>query len=321
MTNTQFSSERSGRSNRRRSSHVRTDPPDELGGTAERAKASSPVVGHRSTGNVANAPSAVPPDEFGGSYESECRPRRPYGAVKKVLAVVIGRAGSRGLPGKNALLLAGRPLICHTIDDARAASTVDRVVVSTDGDAIAAAAESMAVPVVRRPPDLATDTAPVAAAVRHAVAEHDAAGVASIIVILYANVPVRPPGLIDRAVGLLLETGADSVQSYCAVGKHHPYWMVALDGLNRVTPFHDNPVDRRQDLPSLLIPDGGVIAVTRASLMSAASDPAHDHPHAFLGADRRGVETAPGEVIDVDTARDLVVAGAFMDRAIAGGVG
>jgi len=211
-------------------------------------------------------------------------------------------------------------MICYTIDDARAASTVDRVVVSTDGDAIAAAAESMAVPVVRRPPDLATDTAPVAAAVRHAVTEYDAAGAAGVIVILYANVPVRPPGLIDRAVGLLLETGADSVQSYCDVGKHHPDWMVELDGDKCVTPFHDNPVDRRQDLPNLLIPDGGVIAVTRASLLSAASDPAHD-PHAFLGADRRGIETAPGEVIDVDTPHDLVIAEAFMDRAVAGGVG
>jgi N-acylneuraminate cytidylyltransferase len=232
---------------------------------------------------------------------------------------VIGRAGSRGLPGKNAMLLAGRPLICHTIDDARAAKTVDRIVVSTDGDAIAAAAESMAVPVVQRPSDLASDTATVAAAVRHAVTEHDTAGEARFIVILYANVPVRPPDLIDRAVGLLLETGADSVQSYCDVGKHHPYWMVALDGGNRVTPFHDNPVDRRQDLPSLLIPDGGVIAVTRESLLSAAAAD-HDHPHAFLGADRRGVETVPGDVIDVDTHRDLVVAEAFLCRMVAGGV-
>jgi len=63
---------------------VRSDPPNELGGTAERAKASSPVVGRRSTGDVATAPSAVPPDEFGGSYESECRPAGPYGALKLV---------------------------------------------------------------------------------------------------------------------------------------------------------------------------------------------------------------------------------------------
>ena len=113
-----------------------------------------------------------------------------------VLAVVIGRAGSRGLPGKNALLLAGRPLICHTIDDARAATTVDRVVVSTDGDAIAAAAESMDVPVVPRPPDLATDTAPVAAAVRHAVSEHDADGGPACL-----QCDHREPGRVAARVG------------------------------------------------------------------------------------------------------------------------
>jgi N-acylneuraminate cytidylyltransferase len=205
-------------------------------------------------------------------------------------------------------------MICHTIDDARAATAVDRIVVSTDGDAIAAAAESMDVPVVRRPPELATDTAPVADAVRHAVAGFDA----DIIVILYANVPVRPPGLIDRAVHVLFETGADSVQSYCDVGKHHPNWMVTLDADDRVTPLQDKAADRRQDLPSLLIPDGGVIAVTRAGLVSGT---ATDHPHAFLGADRRGVVTTPGEVVDVDTPRDLVVAEALLGRVVAGGVG
>ncbi len=234
------------------------------------------------------------------------------------LAVVIGRAGSRGLPGKNTRMLAGRPMICHTIEDARAAVTIDSVVVSTDGDAIAAAAEAMSVPVVRRPAALAGDTATVGAAVRHAVAECDPGGRERVIVILYANVPVRPRGLIDRAVSLLLDTGADSVQSYAAVGKHHPYWMVSLDADHAVTPFCESPIDRRQDLPRLLIPDGGVIAVTRASLMAAGE---HDPPHAFLGADRRGIRTAPGEVLDVDTAHDLAVAEALLERVVAGGVG
>ncbi len=169
-----------------------------------------------------------------------------------VLAVVIGRAGSRGLPGKNSIELAGRPMVCHSIEAARSAVTVDRVVVSTDGEAIAAAAEAMSVPVVLRPPELASDTASVGAAVRHAVADvwgetggnsggHSGGG--GIIVVLYANVPVRPPGLIDRAVKLLVLTGADSVQSYACVGKHHPHWMVALGEDDRVTPLVENTID------------------------------------------------------------------------------
>src|SRR5690606_27909144 len=118
-----------------------------------------------------------------------------------------------------------------------------------------------------------------------------------IVVILYANVPVRPAGLICRAVETLVETGADSVQSYADVGKHHPWWMVRLDEVGRVAPHHPNAVDRRQDLPQLHLPDGGVIAVRRQRLFTAAES----GPHAFLGDDRRGIINEPGAVVDVDT--------------------
>lgn len=223
-----------------------------------------------------------------------------------VLAVVIGRAGSKGLHGKNSRLLAGRPMICHTIDDAREATSVTRVIVSTDGAAIAQAAQSMGVMVVHRPATLATDTATVDSAVRHAVESIDAAE--PIIVILYANVPVRPAGLIDRAVDLLIESKADSVQSYSDVGKCHPHWMVRLDEEGHVQPHVENAVYRRQDLPKLLIPNGGVIAIRRRSLFKVIQG----QPHAFLGKDRRGIETPAGSVIDVDTPADLALAEATL---------
>ena len=59
-------------------------------------------------------------------------------------------------------------------------------------------------------------------------------------------------------------------------------------------------------------PDGGVIALTRDSLFTV--DP--DAPHAFLGSDRRGIQTAPGEVIDVDDEIDLMVAEAILQRQL-----
>ena len=224
------------------------------------------------------------------------------------LAVVIGRAGSKGLPGKNALVIAGRPMVVHTLEAALDARSVGRVIVSTDDESVAAAARAIQVPVVRRPDELATDDAPVDAAVRHAVESIQATE--EIVVILYANVPVRPPGLIDRAVGRLLETGADSVQSYAGVGKHHPEWMVTLDEHARVRPHTERTIHRRQDLPKMLIPDGGVIAVTRRSLFAgSAAD-----PHAFLGADRRGIEVPSGSVVDIDGPLDLVVAEALLTR-------
>lgn len=227
------------------------------------------------------------------------------------VAVVLGRAGSRGLPGKNALELHGRPMVAWTVTAARESSSIEDVVVSTDGDEIAAAAVDAGAHVVRRPAALASDTATVAAAARHAV--QIAAPSARTVVILYANVPIRPEGLIDQAVQALHDTGADSVQSYARIGKAHPWWMVELDAAQRVTPCHEAVIDRRQDLPPRWLPDGGVIAVTRASLFGA--DPSN--PHAFLGTDRRGIETEEGTVVDVDTPFDLLVAEAALTRAVA----
>jgi len=233
---------------------------------------------------------------------------------RSVLAVIIGRAGSKGLPGKNALALLGRAMVCHTIEDAQAARRVDRVIVSTDGEAIAEAARSMGVSVVDRPAALADDHATVDAAVRHAV-ETDGGGEET-IVILYANVPVRPDDLIDRAVDRLVESGADSVQSYCDVGKYHPCWTSTVDDDGRVELREPNAFYRRQDLPPAVIPDGGVIAVTRGSLFTVVEG----EPHAFLGEDRRSIITPRGAVIDVDSEIDLALAETVLRRAHRGTV-
>ncbi len=223
------------------------------------------------------------------------------------LCVILARAGSKGLPGKNTLDVCGRPMIAWTIDEALSAQgrgVVDRVVVSTDGDAIAQVAHGMGVEVVLRPDELASDTATVDAAARHTVEQiEDRTSKIAHVVILYGNVPARPADLIDRAVAKLKETGCDSVQSVAPVGKNHPYWMKRVDG-DRLLPYEENDVHRRQDLPAVYMLDGGVIAVTRAALFTERDG----EPHAFLGADRRAVITEVGAVVDIDVAHDLPAA-------------
>lgn len=232
---------------------------------------------------------------------------------RNATAVVIGRAGSRGLPGKNALRVGGRPMIAHSVEHARQAGSIGRILCSTDGDRIAEAAAAAGAEIVRRPAPLADDHATVDAAVRHAIeSTGDQAG---IVVILYGNIPIRPPGLVDRAVESLRTNGADSVQSYAPVGKHHPFWTCRLDDGGCVSPWESNDVHRRQDLPPAFIPDGGVIAVTRRSLFRVEPG----RPHAFLGDDRRGIRNAIGEVVDVDDEIDLAVAEAILARETRGG--
>ncbi len=227
----------------------------------------------------------------------------------RVLTVIIARAGSKGLPSKNTRVIAGRPIIAYSIEHAQESSYCDRIIVSTDGAAIAEAATNAGIEVINRPPELADDLATVDSAVRHAV-EKSRDG-AQCVVILYGNVPVRPPRLIDRAVEALIEQDADSVQSYAPVGKHHPYWMVQLSDDGQVNAFIPNTVYRRQDLPLLFLPDGGVIAVTRDSLFRV--DP--NQPHAFLGTRRFGIRNDEGAVIDIDHAVDLAVAEAVLQSS------
>ena len=233
---------------------------------------------------------------------------QPQNESPVATAVVIGRAGSKGLPRKHVRLVDGVPMIARSVGHALAARRVGRVLCSTDGEAIASVAAAVGAEVLVRPAALASDHATVDAGVRHAI---EASGDdAEVIVILYGSIPIRPDGLIDRAVARLIDTGADSVQSYSPVGKHHPYWTCRLDDDGRIAAWQDNDVFRRQDLPPAFIPDGGVIAVRRASLFRV--DP--EHPHAFLGTDRRGVLNELGTVIDVDDEIDLLVAEAILER-------
>ncbi|XAM01568.1 acylneuraminate cytidylyltransferase family protein [Phycisphaeraceae bacterium D3-23] len=223
------------------------------------------------------------------------------------LAIVLARAGSKGLPQKNALDVAGKPMLAWALEHALDSASVDRVVLSTDGEALADVGRRYAgVEVVMRPDELASDTATVDAAARHAVSQ-----IVSLhrhIVILYGNIPVRPADLTDRATAMLHRTGADSVQSVCPVGKHHPYWMKQLGDDGALLAYEDNHIYRRQDLPPVYELDGGIIAVTRDALFNTKPG----EPHAFLGTDRRAVTTEPGDVIDVDRAIDLHVAEAIL---------
>lgn len=230
-------------------------------------------------------------------------------------AIILARAGSKGVPGKNTRPVAGKPCIAWTIEAALAARHVARVIVSTDDAHARDIAASMGATPLARPPQFAHDTARVDDAARDALSrlEHNASDP---VVILYANVPVRPQGVIDRCIHLLLDTRADSVQTYQPVGKHHPWWTARVDAASgHVAPWEgdilNHGVFRRQDLPPAFIPDGAVIALTPAALrLEIPGVPSG--PHAFFGRDRRGIINPEGSVVDIDAATDLLVADAIL---------
>jgi N-acylneuraminate cytidylyltransferase len=186
---------------------------------------------------------------------------------------------------------------------------------------MAAIARSLGAEVIQRPAHLASDSARIDDAARHAVTETEklwppAAADDTPVAILYGNVPVRPPDLIDRAIKTLRETRADSVQSYAPVGKFHPWWTARVDPASGIVrPWEGDTLNhntfRRQDLPPAHIPDGGILVVTRRALFNQIPG-VTPGPHAFFGLDRRGILNPEGAVIDIDSPIDLIVADAVL---------
>ncbi len=161
------------------------------------------------------------------------------------LCVIPARGGSKGVPRKNLRLVAGKPLIVWTIEQALAVRAPLDVVVSTDDEEIAAVAREAGARVpFLRPAELAQDTTTTEPVVRHAIAEVAREGVApGVVMLLQATSPVRLPGTLDRA---LAEYHASGVDSLVGVVPQAPFLWWAGD-----PPRADYDVDhrpRRQDL-------------------------------------------------------------------------
>lgn len=129
---------------------------------------------------------------------------------RRVLAVVPARGGSKGLPGKNVRPLMGKPLIQWTLEAAGRSSFIDRVVVSTDDDAIAkAASDAGFAPPFRRPEALAGDRSSVVDAVLHALEMLDEDWF--YVVLLQPTSPLRLTEDIDQAIRLCHDRAASAV--------------------------------------------------------------------------------------------------------------
>jgi len=193
----------------------------------------------------------------------------------KVLGVITARGGSKGLPGKNLRPLAGKPLIAHTIDAARDSRAFDRVVLSTDDDAIAAAAlaRGCEVPFLR-PVELARDETPHLPVLQHAVQwlreceryEPNA------VMILQPTSPLRRAVDIVDAIALLERSGADSVVSVSEVPAHYnPMRTLRLDAQGFASLFVTGEavrrrINRRQDMPAAWTMNGAIYLFRTAVL-------------------------------------------------------
>jgi N-acylneuraminate cytidylyltransferase/CMP-N,N'-diacetyllegionaminic acid synthase len=194
--------------------------------------------------------------------------------VKRV-CTICARGGSKGVPNKNLRSLAGRPLIAHSIEQARATRLFETVAVSSDhAEILRVALEAGADIAVERPAELATDAAPKVPAIRHCVgvAEERTRSRFDVVVDLDATSPLRTPDDIRAAVRELEAGDAQNLVSGTPA-RHSPYFnLVELDERGRVRLAKQAPgaVGRRQDSPACFDLNASIYVWRRDALMNGA---------------------------------------------------
>lgn len=185
------------------------------------------------------------------------------------VATICARGGSRGVLGKNIRPLAGKPLIVHTIEQARACRAIDGVYVSTDDPKIAdvARAAGAQVPFLR-PAELATAEAPKLPVIRHLVAALEQAAVAiERIVDLDPTSPLREIGDIDACIRIL-DRETDVVITGYEADKNPYFNMVEYgpEGTVRLVKHPERPLAARQAAPKVYAMNASIYVWHRRTL-------------------------------------------------------
>ncbi|WP_328873427.1 N-acylneuraminate cytidylyltransferase [Streptomyces sp. NBC_00287] len=225
-------------------------------------------------------------------------------SVRRVLAVIPARGGSKGVPAKNLAPVGGVPLVARAVRECLAARIVTDVVVSTDDQAIAAAARAAGAEVVLRPAAIAGDTATSEAAVLHAMDGHEAlhGSPVDVVLLVQCTSPFVIREDIDGVAAAVVENGADTAVT---VAPFHGFvWRDAEEpseggvGVN-----HDKAYrPRRQDRPQDYLETGAAYAMDAAGFRK--------HNHRFFGRTEL-VRTDPARVLEIDDPHDLARARAL----------
>lgn len=217
----------------------------------------------------------------------------------KACVVIPARGGSKGIPRKNMLPLAGKPLLAHTIEQARWTRSIARVIVSTDDSETAVISRQYGAEVIWRPAEISGDTASSELALLHALEylrtteEYEP----DLLVFLQCTSPLMLAEDIDGTVQVLLDEDADSALAVAPF--HYFLWRRDAAG-NGVGINHDKRIRlRRQEQEPQYLETGAVYVMRTQGFLQAR--------HRFFG--KTALYVMPSErCLEIDEPADLQVA-------------
>jgi CMP-N,N'-diacetyllegionaminic acid synthase len=207
----------------------------------------------------------------------------------KILAIIPARGGSKGLPGKNLRLLAGKPLIAWSIEQAKACPEVDCTFLSTDAEDIAAEGKARGAEVpFLRPAELALDSSPTEPVLVHVVKRLAEQGRHfDAVLLLQPTSPVRRPNSLSAAIAQFAASGADSLLG--VVEDHHFFWRDLADP-KALYDYQNRP--RRQDIAAQdrRYRETGSLYITRTETLLLTANRLGGKIEMFLQSEEEGWE-------------------------------
>ena len=197
---------------------------------------------------------------------------------KNCLAVILARGGSKGIPKKNIYNINDHPLISYSIEAAKNAEKIDKIVVSSDSDEILKISRKYGVDkVIKRPKHLSNDRATSADALHHAVLESEKIFKKNFdyIIELPCVSPLRDHDDINEALNILCTNKYDSVVSYVDTGEKHPIRLKRIKK-NKITNFCKDYKEAkwgsiRQDFEPCYIRNGAIYSMSRDCIVNHKS--------------------------------------------------
>jgi len=229
----------------------------------------------------------------------------------KILAVTLARGGSKGIPNKNLVLIAGVPLIQYTFNIIDQVKGLTDYIVSTDCEKIISYSTSQGVSApFKRPAHLSTDTATSVDALIHATRfmEEFRGFKYDVVVELMCTNPFKTADHVNQAIEKLISTNSDSVIGVSKVEESHPARIKKIVDDKLVDFCVPELSSRRQDLrPFAYIRNGSIYALKRDKLI--------DEGHRFGGDNSRPLIMPDICGINIDNKLDLDMARLLLEKS------
>jgi len=221
-------------------------------------------------------------------------------AKPRIIGLIPARGGSKGIPGKNLRSLGGKPLLQHAFEAARDSGVVERVILSTDSEEIAALGLQLGIETpFLRSAELAQDDTPMIAVLQHLLEylRHTNA-MPDAIMLLQPTAPLRRAEHLRQAGEMLIPEQVDSVVGVTEIPQHYaPHYAMKITPDGHLTHYLPDSaaIKRRQDVPKAYSRDGTVYLFRVSTL---------EKYHDIYGANCMPLLIPAHETLNLDTMED-----------------